>query len=605
MRLAEAKRSMVTPDLGGNLVAMFERSAARRGEAPFLWAKRDGAYRAWSWARVKDEAERLARALVQMGVERGDRVLIVSENRPEWCVADLAILMAGAVTVPAYTTNTVEDHAFLLAHSEAKAVICSGRQLAKRLLPAVAQVPGVRLVLFMEPLDDVGALPVSALSWADALQLGARSPGLTHVASLGRGDLACFIYTSGTGGRPKGVMLSHGNIMANITGVWHLLERIGLGDEVFLSFLPLSHAYEHTAGQFLPIAMGAEIYYAEGVETLSTNLVEAKPTIVTCVPRLFEVLRQKIVSGVERKGGLSARLFGLALDLGRRRWKEGRLPPHLALVDAALDRLVRRQVKARFGGRLKAMVSGGAPLNPDVGLFFQALGVPVLQGYGQTEAAPVISVNVPGRCKIDTVGPPLAGAEVRIAEDGEILVRGDLVMQGYWKDEAGTTQALREGWLHTGDIGEFDGDGYLRITDRKKDIIINSGGDNIAPAKVEGVLLLEPEIGQALVYGDRRPHLVALIVPHQDFVRAFAKLNKVAPDLATLAEDPAFKAAIGEAVTRANRKLSAVERIRKFHIMPDPFSIENGLLTPTMKLRRPLIIQQYQELLESLYRAGK
>jgi long-chain acyl-CoA synthetase len=244
-------------------------------------------------------------------------------------------------------------------------------------------------------------------------------------------------------------------------------------------------------------------------------------------------------------------------------------------------------------------------LNPDVGMFFQALGVPILQGYGQTEAAPVICVNVPGRCKIETVGPPLEGAEVRIADDGEILVRGDLVMRGYWKDAEATAHALREGWLHTGDVGTFDGEGYLRITDRKKDIIVNSGGDNIAPAKVEGVLLLEPEIGQALVYGDRRPHLVALIVPHQDFVRAFTKERKAAPDLATLAEDPAFKAAIGEAVTRANRQLSAIERIRKFHIMPDPFSIENGLLTPTMKLRRYLIVKQHRDLLEGLYGAGR
>jgi long-chain acyl-CoA synthetase len=599
------ERLMTTLDLGANLVAMFQRSAARRGDAPFLWAKRDGAYRPWGWPRVAEEAQRLARALVQMGVERGDRVLIVAENRPEWCIADLAILMAGAVTVPAYTTNTTEDHAFLLAHSEAKAVICSGRQLAKRLLPAVGQVPGVRLLLFMEPLADVGALPVSALSWADALALGAKAPAVEHGERLSRDDLACFIYTSGTGGRPKGVMLSHGNIMANIKGAWQLLERIGLGQEVFLSFLPLSHAYEHTAGQFLPMALGADIYYAEGVETLSTNLVEAKPTIVTCVPRLYEVLRQKITIGVDRKGGLAAKLFHLAVALGRRRCKEGRLPTPLALADAVLDRLVRRQVAQRFGGRLKAMVSGGAPLNPDVGLFFQALGVPVLQGYGQTEAAPVISVNPPGRCRIETVGPPLDGVEVRIAGDGEILVKGELVMRGYWKDPEATAQVLRDGWLHTGDIGELDGDGYLRITDRKKDIIVNSGGDNIAPARIEGILLLEPEIGQALVYGDRRPHLVALIVPHQDFVKEFAKRQKTAPDLARLAEDPAFKAAIGEAVTRANKHLSAIERIRKFHIMPDPFSIENGMLTPTLKLRRPLIIKAHQELLESLYSSGR
>jgi long-chain acyl-CoA synthetase len=597
---------MAMPDLGANLVAMFQRSEAKGGDRPFLWVKREGSYRPWSWRRVGEEADLLARALARRGVGPGDRVLIVAENRPEWCVADLAVIGAGAVTVPAYTTNTTDDHAYLLQHCEAKAVICSGRQPAKRLLPAVAQAPSAGFVLSMEPLEDVGALPAPALSWAEALALGREVAPLDRAGKLTKDDLACLIYTSGTGGRPKGVMLSHDNIMGNIRGIWGLLDRLGLDEEeAFLSFLPLSHAYEHTAGQFLPIAMGAQIYYAEGVETLSTNLVEARPTIMTCVPRLYEVLRQKITAGLERQGGIGKRLFQLAVELGRRRYCDGRLPPHLAAVDRALDRLVRRKVQARFGGRLKAMVSGGAPLNPDVGLFFHVLGLPVLQGYGQTEAAPVISVNLPGQAKLHTVGPALAGVDVKIAPDGEILVRGDLVMRGYWKDEAATAQALRDGWLHTGDIGEIDPDGCIRITDRKKDIIVNSGGDNIAPARVEGVLLLEPEIGQALVYGDRRPHLVALVVPHQDFVREYARGHGHAPDLAALAEDPDFKAAVGEAVARANRHLSAIERVRRFHVMPEPFSIENGLMTPTLKLRRGLIVDAHRDLLEGLYAPGK
>ena len=596
---------MATPDLGANLVAMFRRSAARRDDAPFLWAKENGAYRPWSWRRAAEEAARLARCLARMGVERGDRVLLVAENRPEWCIADLAVLTAGAITVPAYTSNTIEDHAYLLEHSEAKAVICSGPKLARALLPAVSRFQSVRFALSMEPLADTGSLKVPALSWAEALALGDAAPAVDHAEALGRDDIACLIYTSGTGGRPKGVMQSHRNIMANIRGAWALLERIGLGQEVFLSFLPLSHAYEHTAGQFFPIALGADIYYAEGAETLSTNLVEARPTILTCVPRLYEVLRHKIVAGVDRQGGLPARLFHLAVELGQRRYREGRLPLHLAPVDGVLDRLVRRKVQARFGGRLKAMVSGGAPLNFDVGLFFHALGLPVLQGYGQTEAAPVISVNVPGHVKLDTVGPPLEGVEARTAEDGEILVRGELVMRGYWKDPEATALALRDGWLHTGDIGEIDADGCIKITDRKKDIIVSSGGDNVAPARVEGVLLLEPEIGQALVYGDRRPHLVALIVPHQEFLKRFARQHQCAADLAQLAEHPGLKAAIGEAVKRANRILSPIERVRRFHIMPEMFGIENGLLTPTLKLRRPLIVKAYRELLESLYAPAK
>lgn len=598
---------MTAPDLGANLVAMFRQTAARRGAAPFLWAKVQGSYQPWSWQRVAEEASLLARCLAQLGIAAGDRVLIVSENRPEWCIADLAILTAGAVAVPAYTTNTVEDHAYLLGHSEAKAVICSGHKLAKRLLPAVRQSPAVRFLLFIEPLDEVGALPVSALSWADALSLGGKAPAVDHAQSLTRNDLACFIYTSGTGGRPKGVMLSHGNIMANIEGVWSLLGHIQVDDdETFLSFLPLSHAYEHTAGQFLPIAMGAQIYYAEGVETLSTNLVETKPTFLCCVPRLYEVLRQRITAGVERQGGMQKRLFDMALDLGRRRYANGgQLPLPTRLADALLDRLVRAKIRERFGGRMKAMISGGAPLNHDVGLFFVALGLPVLQGYGQTEAAPIVSVNIPGRAKLDTVGPPLEGVEVKIAPDGEILVRGDLVMKGYWKDEAATAAALRDGWLHTGDIGEIDEEGRIRITDRKKDIIVNSGGDNIAPGRVEGILLLQPEIGQALVYGDRRPHLVALIVPHPDLVKSFARAHKKGSDQAALASDPAFKTAIGEAVTRANRQLSAIERIRKFHVMPESFTVDNGMLTPTLKLRRHIIVRAYKDLLESLYASGK
>ncbi len=508
--------------------------------------------------------------------------------------------MAGGVTVPAYTTSTSDDLAYLLAHAEVAGVICSGQGLATRLLPALAQCPTARFLLLMEA-EGLSDAAVPTATWTSALAEGASAPDPDIGTRLRGDDLACFIYTSGTGGRPKGVMLTHDNILANLRGAWGLLERIGLGDEVFLSFLPLSHAYEHTAGQFLPIAMGAQIYYAEGADTLAANLTEARPTILTCVPRLYEVLRQRIVAGVKRQGGLRERLFNMAVDLGRQRYHDGRLPIHLAAADLLLDRLVRAKVQERFGGRLKAMVSGGAPLNLDVGMFFHALGLPVLQGYGQTEASPVISANIPGRAKLDTVGPPLNGVETRIADDGEILVRGDLVMRGYWKDPQATAEALRDGWLHTGDIGELDAEGYLRITDRKKDMIVNSGGDNVSPARVEGVLLLQREVGQALVCGDRRPHLVALIVPHQEVVREFARARGLAAELGVMAEDPSFKTMIGEAVARANRSLSAIERIRRFHIMAEPFTVENGLMTPTLKLRRHLIVKAYRELLEGLY----
>ena len=590
-----------------NLLAMFQKHAAEEGDNPFLWQKQEGVYRPWSWRRVAEEAERLTRALVQLGLEPGDRVVLVADNRPEWCIADLAVLGAGGITVPAYTTNTERDHAYILNHAEAAMVVCAGGSIAKRLVPAIKQAASVQTVLLMEPLTGADELPVSVIAWNDALALGDRSPAVDRGAALQPGDTACFIYTSGTGGTPKGVMQTHKNIMTNLEGAYELVKQLGLGNrERFLSFLPLSHSYEHTAGQFFPISIGAEIYYAEGVETLSTNLTEARPTILTCVPRLYEVLRQKILTGVNRQGGAKAKMFELALQLGTKRYEqEGRLNPVDGALDRLLEKLVRTKVRERFGGELKAMVSGGAPLNYDVGVFFVALGLPVLQGYGQTEAAPVISANPPHRPRLDTVGPPFKDVEVKIADDGEILVRGCNVMPGYWKDDDATVRTIVDGWLHTGDVGVIGADGYLKITDRKKDIIVNSGGDNVSPQRVEGVMILESAIAQAFIFGDKKPYLVALIVPDQDAVKAYAREIGKPPDFAEIAKEPGFRQQIGEAVKRANANLSAIERIRKFEVMTEPFSVENSMMTPTLKLRRPYIIERHGELLEGLYTAGR
>jgi long-chain acyl-CoA synthetase len=596
---------MPVPDLGSNLVELFERMAGRHAAAPFLWAKRDGSYRPWSWQRVAKEARALARALRAKGVAPGDRVLLVAENRPEWAIADLAIMGAGGVTVPAYTTNTTENHRYLLDHSGAVAAVVSTDRLAARLLPAIADAPAVKLVVAVEPLGEDAPSRVPVLPWAEALALGEQAAApFDAAASLSRDDLACFIYTSGTGGNPKGVMLTHGNILANVAGAYGMLETLGLDDEVFLSFLPLSHAYEHTAGQFLPMAVGAQIYYADGLEALASNFVEVRPTIVACVPRLYEVMRQRILRAMERQHGLGARLFARAVELGGKACERpGSLSLRERITNRMLDRLVRAKVRARFGGRIKALVSGGAPLNYDVGLFFAALGVPLFQGYGTTECGPVVSVNAPGQVKLHTVGRPIAGSEVKIADDGEILVRGESVMRGYWRDEAATRETLRDGWLHTGDIGVIDEDGFLQITDRKKDIIVNSGGDNVAPQRVEGVIALQPEIAQVIVYGDRRPHLVALIVPDAEAAKTYARANGGPTTLAQLVEDPGFQRTIGEAVERANRELSVIERVRHFRLMPEPFTIENGTMTPTLKLKRQLIYRVHQDLFESLYQA--
>jgi long-chain acyl-CoA synthetase len=593
---------MPAPERAPSLVELFRRAAAQGGNRPFLWAKEDGVYRPWSWDRVEDEARALSRALRARGLKPGERVLLAAENRPEWLIADLAVIMAGGITVPAYTTNTISDHAFLLNHSGAVAAVLSNGRLAQRLYPAIEQAEAVRFVVTMEPVAaEIGA---ETLSWTEALALGeqAGDGGEDPGAHIGRDDVACFIYTSGTGGNPKGVMLTHGNILANVDGAHQALALLGLDDEVFLSFLPLSHAYEHTAGQFLPIAVGAQIYYAEGIEALAANLVETRPTIMACVPRLYEVMRQRILNAVARQKGLRPRLFHKAVELGSKAYERpGSLSLGERLLDRVLERLVRRQVRARFGGRMKALVSGGAPLNYDVGLFFTALGLPVFQGYGQTECSPVISVNLPGKVKLHTVGPPLPGIEVRIATDGEILIHSESVMRGYWRDEAATAAVLRDGWLHTGDVGLLDDDGYLQITDRKRDIIVNSGGDNVAPQRVEGVLSLESGIGQVIVFGDRRPHLVALIVPDHDFARDYARRCGCAAELAHLAEDRAFQKAVGEIVARANRNLSVIERVRRFHVMKEPFTIENGMVTPTMKLKRQRIYREFAGLFESLY----
>jgi long-chain acyl-CoA synthetase len=601
----EGAHLAAAPDLGSNLLELFERTAIRRASAPCLWAKRDGTYRPWSWQRVASEVRLLAHALRIKGIVPGDRVLLVAENRPEWAIADLAIMAAGAVTVPAYTTNTAENHAYLLNHSEAAAVVVSTERLAARLRPALT--PALKLVISMEPLNAADQLSVPVLAWLEALALGEQTATASPApaAKLSRDDLACFIYTSGTGGNPKGVMLTHGNILANVAGALGVLETLGLRDEeVFLSFLPLSHAYEHTAGQFLPMAVGAQIYYADGLETLASDFLEVRPTIVACVPRLYEVMRQRILRMTARQPAFKAKLFAKAVALGSKAYER---PESMNLAERMLnrllDKLVRDAVRARFGGRIKALVSGGAPLNYDVGLFFTALGVPLFQGYGLTECAPVISVNRPGNTKLHTVGRPIPGMDVRIVEDGEILVHGRSVMRGYWRDEAATSQVLRDGWLHTGDVGVIDEDGFLQITDRKKDIIVNSGGDNVAPQRVEGVMALQPEIAQVIVYGDGRPHLVALIVPDAEFAKTYARQHELTPDLAELVQHKDFERAIGDAVARANQGLSVIERVRHFRLLAEPFSIEKGTMTPTLKLKRQLIYRTHRDLFESLYQA--
>ena len=588
-----------------NLVLMFFEQVERYGDRPFLWVKRGGTYAPLTWRDTAARVTALARGLKTLGVAPGDRVVLVSENRPLWLVADMAIMAVGAITVPAYVTNTPEDHLHVLSDSGAKGAIVSTRRLAETVLSAADQADGMEFIAGLDPPDIGHDRRVKVLHLDDVLERGRT--GSENIAELARrwkrSDTACIIYTSGTGGAPKGVMLHHGAILHNCAGAREAFKELDLADDVFLSFLPLSHAYEHTAGQFFPISIGAQIYYAEGVETLATNMREARPTIMTAVPRLYETMHGRILRGVHKSGGVKEKLFRKALELGTRRYQRaGVLSPGQRLIDAVLDKLVRDKVRAGFGGRLKALVSGGAPLNADIGLFFTALGLRILQGYGQTEAAPVVTANRPNKVKIHTVGPPLPGVQVKIAADGEILVRGELVMQGYWRNPEATAEAIRDGWLHTGDVGVIDSDGYLTITDRKKDIIVGSGGDNVSPQRIEGMLTLEPEIAQAMVYGDRRSHLVGLLVPDTAWMKTWAKDHKKPAELPVLAGDKDFRRALDAAVKRVNGRLSKIERVRRFAVADAPFTIENAQMTPTLKIRRHKIKDVYGDRLEALYR---
>lgn len=560
-----------------NLASMMFALARQWPNKPMLRSWRDGAWQSVSWQEFGRMAASCARHLRAAGVSAGDRVLLCMENRPEFPVAETALLAIRAVPVPAYTTNTIDDHAHLLRDSGARAAIVSSAALADRLLTAAAKVNGLDLLVVVDggPAKHTGAVQI--LPWAELVQdqrplddIAAEAAGIPATA------LACLIYTSGTGGSPRGVMLPHRCILSNCAGAVELVRPLKLKDETYLSYLPLSHAYEHTVGQFFMLSLGTEIVYARGVEHLAADMLAVRPTILTAVPRVLEVIRMRVLTQVAREKPFRQRLFQLAMAIGLKRVDHMTLTLWDHMLDPLLDRLVRAKVRARFGGRLVAAMSGGARLEPEVGRFFLSLGVTIMQGYGQTEAGPVISANPPDAIRIDTVGMPLRGVDLRIAEDGEILVRGGLVMDGYWNRPNDTAAAIQDGWLHTGDIGELDA-GYLRITDRKKDIIVLSGGENVSPAKIEGMLMAETEIAQAVVTGDGRSGVSALVVPAEGY------------------DD----VAVALAVNRTNMRLSSPERIRK-HALVAPFTLENGLLTPSQKIRRVLVMRANADILARL-----
>lgn len=586
-----------------NLVTMFFTRAREQGDAPFLWAKKGGSWQSISWAETAQKVASFAQSLRDIGLEPGDRVMLVSENRPEWFIADLGIMAAGCVTVPTYTTNTERDHQHIIEDAGASAIVVSTNKLAQSVMPAALRATRAHHLIGIEELRVGQSTGVAIHSWDAMVGKAADVDACAAAATFKREDLACLIYTSGTGGAPRGVQQHHGAILCNVEGCVEVItEDFGWDEEVFLSFLPLSHAYEHSGGQHFPVGLGAQIYYSEGIEKLASNIEEVRPTLMVVVPRLFEVLRARILKQMEKQGKVVQLLLDRALSLGAKDLSGG-LPIWDRPMDFLLNRTLRPKIQQRFGGRLKAMVSGGAPLNPEIGVFFHAVGLTMLQGYGQTEAAPVISCNRPKvGLKMDTVGPPLKNVEVKIADDGEILVRGELVMHGYWRNEAETARAIQNGWLHTGDIGEIDEKGRIKITDRKKDIIVNDKGENVSPQKVEGMLTLQPEIFQAMVSGDKRPHLVGLIIPDPEWAVEWAQTNGEPYDLKALCDLPAFRAAIMAAVDRVNTQVATTEKVRKITLTPDAFTTDNEMLTPSLKIRRHVIRQVYGERIDGLYK---
>lgn len=545
--------------------------AVQAPDRPMLGYWRDGAWRSMSRGEFCQHVANFAAGLRAEGIMPGDRVLLVSENRPEFMIADNAIMAIGAVTVPTYVTNTTTDHAHVLRDSGARVAIVSTRHLAERVLAAAP----LDLLVAMEAPPPAPA-ETRTLTWAEMTATqGDLAMLIAEVEHIPAGRLACLIYTSGTGGSPKGVMLPHRAMLTNCAGAKGLIDQIGVRNGRYLSFLPLSHSYEHTVGGFLMPACGYQVIFSRGADKLLADFAEHRPHLVTTVPRLFEVIRERILTALEKEGGLRLRLFQRAIALGLRKLDGPPLGVFERVQDVVLDRLVRQKVRARFGGALEALVSGGARLDPELSGFFLALGVTIIQGYGQSEAGPVISVNLPWDNDRRSVGRPLPGVAIRLAEDGELLVKGGLVMDGYWNNPEATAQALRipegehEPWLHTGDVAELR-DGRIHITDRKRDFIKLKGGDMVAPSKIEAMLAGEPEVAQAVVGGEGMAGVVALIVP---------------------AEGQAER--VGEAVKRVNARLSNIERIRRFHPLPEPFTVENGLLTPTMKIKRRPVLERY------------
>ena len=536
---------------------------------PFLFGlSSKGKNYSLNWNEVTLKIKSLT-TFLQDYISHGDRCVLLSENRPQWLIADIAIMNSGGVTVPLFTTYSDSDYEYIINDCGPKVCIVSNKLQYEKIEKYLNdKIKIISIDEFTNQIENFSEIFKKT-----------NFTNKSYNDKIKRNDLACIIYTSGTTGKPKGVMLSHGGILSNCEGALEILASIVKKKKpVFLTWLPLSHSYEHTV-QFVQISLGAKVYYAESLDKLIPNMSVAKPTIMTAVPRFYQNLYNKISLNFSKMDGLKKKLITNTLKLGTKKLKKENLNFGEKISNFLCEILVRKKIKKQFGGELQAFVSGGGALDQKIGEFLNSIGLPTLQGYGLTEASPVVSCNVPGNIQIETVGPPFKTNEVKISNDGEILVKGENVMLGYWNKKDETNEVIKEGWLHTGDIGEFTKEGNLKITDRKKEIIVNLGGDNISPSKIENLLCLNEKIKQSLVYGDKKTYLVALIVSDNEENRSEINLY----------------------IENLNKNLQTIEKIKKIKLIKEEFTIENGMLTPTLKLKRKKILEKYKEDLEKLY----
>ena len=565
-----------------NLNEIFESQKNKLRDKSLFWHKENGNWVSISWNEAGRQINILSEFLKKIEINKGDRVSLISKNSPFWCISDLAIMKIGAITVPAYTTSNENELLYLLNHSESKLALLDEEAYLK-IKKIKKKLIFTKKFILLENLKSTENKSFF-IYHKDILnkKIITNSQETNIDYKISKDDTACIIYTSGTSANPKGVMLSHNSIKSNIEGAKIYLDDIKIDNHKFLSILPLSHAYERTGGFLLPIYIGGEIYFSNNRDQLLNDLQFVNPTLMVAVPRLYDVLLKKISNSIKSKNKIIKYLFEKNLILGNKKYKNESLNVKDKFLDFIIDLTIRKNIKKIFGKNLMAFVSGGAALKQNAAIFFFSMGIKILQGYGQTEYSPIISITPFNNIKLDKVGKAIHLTEIKLSKDKEILVRGKSLMQGYWKDKKSTDKTIINGWLHTGDLGLFDDENYLKILGRKNEMIVNSGGENIAPAPLEDLFLSYDEIDQIMIYGHEKPYLVALVYPSEEIKENKKLVRKIFDEV--------------------NNNLSLTKKIRKFYLIKNPFSIESSELTPTLKIKRRIVEKNYHKELQSLYK---